>query len=268
MYIEVAKAGLDLWENRSRVASMTRKIIRWIRKGTLRIAIFGPGGMGKTTLGRFLSGTLDPLKADTEYNESIGVEEFKLKGDIPCMLTVPPGQERRRAHTWKGLLADLVKGKAHGVINVVSYGQQSFSLPWKMHRSYTAGMTLKQFALAQAEEARNEELAVVQSLAQHLMLTPKLWMITLVAKQDLWWNERQKVRSYYENGPYNDAIQAISAQVGAANFRHEILSASLARCNRVDSDGTILQKVVAGYDDGVQTANLRQLLDTIVKLGG
>ena len=151
---------------------------------------------------------------------------------------------------------------------MVSYGQQSFSLPWKLHRCYTEGMTIKQFVAAQVLAARQEELDVVKALAQNLKLTPKLWMITLVTKQDLWWPERQAVKKYYEEGKYNDTVNEISAQVGAAHFKHEVLSASLARCNRMDSEGKLLCKVASGYDDGVQTANLRQLLDTIVKLGG
>lgn len=269
MFIEPAQAveaAVTLWDNRSAIASAARRIWRWVRKGRLRVAIFGPGGMGKTTLGHFLSGALDPYQGPTGYSESIGVEDFKLKGDVPCTLVVAPGQEFRRAQSWTAMLADLVKGKAHGVINVVSYGHESPSVPWKQHRCHTAGMTVKQFLPALTASARDEELKVVQTLAHQLKLTSKLWMITLVTKQDLWWRQRHAVRKHYETGPYHDAIKAIIGQVGAANFRHEYLSASLSSTNLVDSEGTLLCPVAEGYDDSIQTAHLRRLLDTIVEM--
>jgi len=106
MYIDFSTAidaGLLFADNRNRILPWLKKLHHWILNGRVRIAIFDPGGVGKTTLGRYLSGEPLPDLYDQGYQESIGVEQYTFDGDVMCDLLVPPGQVHRQARTWTKL---------------------------------------------------------------------------------------------------------------------------------------------------------------------
>jgi len=90
-----------------------------------------------------------------------------------------------------------------------------------------------------------------------------IWMITLVTKQDLWWNQRTSVKDHYMKGEYNQFIEQIIHQRGRQNFVHEYLSTSLVISNFVTAQNELLKPTVAGYDQNIQFANLQQLNETI-----
>ena len=50
-----------------------------------------------------------------------------------------------------------------------------------------------------------------------------LSMITVVAKQDLWYEHRDEVRAFYENGKYAETIGDLKGIKGAQNFQHEFV---------------------------------------------
>ncbi len=91
----------------------------------------------------------------------------------------------------------------------------------------------------------------------------KLWMITLVAKQDLWWNERVKVQQHYAGGEYNKLVEQIKHERGTQHFVHEYLSASLVINNLTTSKGELLAPTTGGYDQNIQYAHLQQLLEHV-----
>lgn len=268
MWIEAAEAGLTIWDHRSKVSESLKRFWRWLRRGNATVPIFGPGGAGKTTLGSILSGEIDPFRGPQKYGESLGVNSFRLKGDVPCTLIVPPGQRRRADYTWSKLLQLVSAGRTHGIINVVAYGYHSFEAKWSDHRLAKAG-TRDQFLARYLKECRQKEIDVVQQLVPHLgVRSKKIWMLTLVTKQDLWWQERENVEDFYEKGSYQKAIQAIESKLGSANFQHECLSVSLAVSNFVDGEMEVVAPVAAGYDQNIQTANLRRLIDHLSQLVG
>jgi GTPase SAR1 family protein len=129
MFVEPSSAisvGLAVLENRKKLWPLLKKMRFLLTHGRLQIAIFGPGGTGKTTLGQILAGNLGPASSPTTYKESIGIESYSLKGDVVCSLLVAPGQRRRAEYTWPLLFKSLAQGDSSGVINVVSWGYHSF----------------------------------------------------------------------------------------------------------------------------------------------
>lgn len=88
-------------------------------------------------------------------------------------------------------------------------------------------------------------------------------MITLVTKQDLWWNDRLDAQRFYTEGEYDEYIRRIVHDRGAQNFSHEYLSASLVINNLVTAAGESLSPTTGGYDQNIQYAHLQRLLETV-----
>ncbi len=91
-------------------------------------------------------------------------------------------------------------------------------------------------------------------------------MITLVTKQDLWWNHRHELSDHYRNGEYETLIQSIRNKRGSNKFIHEYLSASLVLENFVSGAKELLVPTTEGYDQRIKSANFVNLLRTIEKL--
>lgn len=266
MYIDptlIAGAGLTAFDHRKKLFPALRKLRYWLRRGQLRIAIFGPGGTGKTTLGQFLSGKLD--FSATKYKQSVEVEEFSLKGDFVCTLIVPPGQARRAITTWPSLYRSLAEGKSAGVINVVCAGYHSFAEgSYQETKYFTPGMSKAEFLQTYLRACRERELEIIADLTPRLLdAKQRIWMITLVTKQDLWWNDRAGVEDLYENSQYNEFIKRITHERGAQHFQHEYMSASLLINNLVTSAGEVLATTTAGYDQNIQYTHLQLLTETV-----
>jgi hypothetical protein len=81
-------------------------------------------------------------------------------------------------------------------------------------------------------------------------------MITLVAKQDLWWDKRQAVLSYYKDGEYGKRIQELTEHRGEKHFKHLFYSASLIAQNLTAKDGSPIAYTAKGYDQPLTIANL------------
>jgi hypothetical protein len=264
--IEIASTAvgsIELWD---RLAPTFAKFFRLIRAGKLRIVIFGAGGTGKSTLGKLLSGDSDPLSLLSSYQESIGVEALPLSANRFGQVIIAPGQERRQENTWPDLLREVSTGTCQMIIHVVAYGYHSFEeFKYSEHRLFREGMTSDDFIAGYVHVQRERELNVLKELVPHLSIrsSRNTILITLITKQDLWWNSRQSVKSFYTTGSYEDQIQMLRNRVGAANLRHECLSVSLVMENFLSGSGELLAPVTQGYDERLKLANLRYFLSTI-----
>jgi GTPase SAR1 family protein len=182
--VDILKKGFPTFE----------RVFKRLKDGDLKIAIFGAGGTGKTTLGQILAGE-DVLGGLPTYRESIRTEQYKLDSNVIGSVVVVPGQERRE-DTWDDLLRSLTLGKVKLIIHVVAWGHHSFgasdSLGYAQHRLYQAGMSSDDFVAVYTNDRRQRELDVLRKLEPHVALAnqKKTIMITLVSKQDLWWSQR------------------------------------------------------------------------------
>lgn len=258
-----------LWERRDDILGMLKKLKDWFGSskaadGSDRgILILGAGGVGKTTLARILSGKFDWLLDEPwHYGESFGIERFALKDDPKVQVVVPPGQTARRESTWSDLFANLSTGKYRGVLLVSAYGYHSIRPEsYKDHELYQGKKG--DFLTAFLEQHRKDELGIVSQLAPHLAASGgKVWLLSLLSKQDLWADDRPEVEKWLQ-GEYAARITAIAQQKGAANFRHEQVAASLVIGNYVTKQGEVLQKNLAGYDHRRAVESLRRLLEVI-----
>ena len=229
--------------------------------------ILGPGGVGKTTLGRILSGKYDYLfDAAGEYEQSIGPQTFRDKRRPDIEVIVAPGQEDRRQSTWPQLLAGLSNGHVRGVILCGAYGYHSLTISHKLHKLYKADGSAA-FLSRFLPDRRADELKILSEVAAALSLSPKpVWLLTFVCKEDLWSPDEAKVREFYTVGEYAKRVADVSAGRGVGRFRHEVAFGCLSILNFTTSRGERLAENVAGYDHVRHVRSLRQLIETVAGL--
>ena len=144
--------GTWAWENRDKITLGITALYRWLwpsRKNDQDqesieekpgVLVLGPGGVGKSTLGRLLSGNSDPLfDLPGAYDESLDVESYALKDAPGVEVLVPPGQPHRREATWGEQLENLAAGKFRGMILMAAYGYHNHEIG--RFTSYKEGVT-------------------------------------------------------------------------------------------------------------------------------
>ena len=138
-----------------------------------------------------------------------------------------PGQEIRRAATWTELHGEIASGKYRGIILVSANGYHALpGISFKDHNLY--GGSKEKFLKAFLDNRRNEELTILRELTPHVKASAgKIWLFSLIAKQDLWWPERLEVAKQYQEGQYSTEINAIINHLGQRQFRHELAFTSL-----------------------------------------
>lgn len=264
--LEAAGEAFDwAWKHRDAILKRLKSIFSWFRSGDGTekkpgILLLGAGGTGKTTLAQLLAGNFDCLvDPPGRYEESIGVEIFGLKDDPKVEIVVPPGQHHRRESTWNDLHADIVAGRFRGVILISSFGFHSLGeISYKDHRLYQGNKA--EFLDAYLAAQRDDELAVLRQLTPHLQASRgRLWLLSVVTKQDLWWPQQTQVEEYYRDGDYGATVQQLVSTKGGRDFRHELAYASLIINNFVTGRQERLRPNAEGYDHNEQVKSVRHL---------
>lgn len=266
-----------LWDHREELAKLALKVRSWFSpqpgspeaadaEARGRILIIGPGGVGKSTLGKLLSGGSSHFDVLGHYDESISVEKYPLGDDPEVEIVVPPGQPHRRDAEWEPLLADVSAGKTRGVIILAAYGHHNHGIgegaSYKSHRLYSGNK--KQFLVDFLEDRRREEVAILTRLAPHVRSgVGKLWVLTLVTKEDLWDPDSAAANAFYCGGGEYDKLAQTLGGGGPRQVRHEVAMAALVVSNLVTGKGEMLVKTAAGYDQRRQADSLIGLIQKL-----
>lgn len=219
----------------------------------------GAGGVGKTSISLLLADKKDEIPF--EYDSSISLEGEQFGKST---LIVAPGQETRADNYWMAIQKDLNDGKIKGLINVVAYGYHAIETSSLSDLSfYTSEMTNEDFILQYVASKKQQEIDLLKQLANSLRgFKKEIWMLTIVNKQDLWWDDRNEVMEFYTKGVYNDTIQELSSKIGANNFTHEYVSMSPI-INNFRVNQHVIKPNSTGYDQLLQKLNESKVLEIL-----
>jgi hypothetical protein len=238
-------------QKRKLLADALKAIRRQLHGKKVGIGVFGAGGVGKTTLGVFLDEKFDPKVSPKPYKSSPDTETYYLKSNDAQSLFVAPGQEDRIKY-WYGLLDQLSRYKRVIIINIVSYGHHAVE------------RKIFDYSKHVSDSQHREQLLWVELLNALKTYQMPLSLVTVVTKQDLWWHEKETVKSHYESGEYAKSLGDLLALKGSQNLTHEYLYASLVVQNLRDTEGNILMPNASGYD-GVELYNAKERMAEILE---
>lgn len=262
MFSEAVSIATTALKHRRDIRKWLAQLWKRLTKGRVRIVVFGAAGAGKTSLGRLLAGE----DVRPEYRESTQPETFELDGAARCTVLVPPGQKSLRAATWDDLVRQVTAGESTIIIHVVSWGLNAIEpLPVRGLEGFEEGMASEEVVRRFAERQRAQEIETLREYGAHFGNAPRtLSMLTVVTKQDLWWDHRDEVRRHYE-GPYAEAVDELRQRVGAKNFVHKLWSVSLIPKNLRDGEGEVLVPTAQGYDAPLQLTNTERLIEIVAQ---
>lgn len=182
-------------------------------RGRNRVIVVGSTGAGKTQLIDSLSDLLPPAISYLDRTGFASSDDLQV-GKQFFRVWDTPGQASFAGERSTTIRA--VSSKPFGVINVVAYG----------YHEYRADLTTLTDSTGQVrgdylKRHRELEIKQLRSIIPHLVGNPNLrWFLTVVAKADLWWDEKDTVLDYYERGKYADAYGPLGWLGGPVVLEH------------------------------------------------
>jgi hypothetical protein len=246
-------------ERRSRVRAFAKELNEIRKHGNINIVLLGEAGVGKTTTQRLLTGKWEVDTVPAAYRPTIGVDKDPLRGRAFALVLAGAGQSALREASAKEIFPRIQNGKRVVVIHVVTYGFNDLSLVEFNSACQAVGAAgrddfLEKFLAFE----RQKELETLRELLKLVRpATGTVNLVTLVTKQDLWWDRRNDVRHFYSanDSRYKSEVDAITHVRGAANFSHHIVSCALIPQNLRTQDDVLVAPVVTGYDKVLLLAN-------------
>jgi GTPase Era involved in 16S rRNA processing len=166
-----------------------------------KILVLGATGVGKTSF--IDSITSEFPKAVSRLNRTDFVKTYPLQIEKKIFnFTDTPGQIQHKERRLEAIF-QAMKG-IDGIINVVSFG-------------YHETKTGKEDALTKSNKLKHDFLekhrqVEINALNEWTELIGNQdsakWLITLVNKADLWWNQKDEVLKFYQEGKYFDTLNS------------------------------------------------------------
>jgi hypothetical protein len=222
--------------------------------------------VGKSTLVKILSGdvdwVLDPLGI---YRVSIEPEVRQLQGREDVSIVALPGQDSVHLRSWPQALSELGAGKYRGVILVNANGYHTLKeLSFTHHPLSTTHHNKTAFMRECLKTRKDTELSIAQELSNSIKATSgKVWLLSVITKQDLWIDDTRDVQDHYERGAYSACVDNITLSKGQQLFRHLFIYCSLSISNFGTAEEPKLAKNTAGYDQMDQTRSILNLIKVI-----
>jgi energy-coupling factor transporter ATP-binding protein EcfA2 len=207
-----------------------------------RVLVLGTSGVGKTnflnSLNELLPAAIDHLNR-TQFPKDY---PYRIDGH-PFVFVDTPGQAGHQPARIQELQNALKEG-IDGIINVVAYGYHEG--PSGTKDVFEENGAVKETYLMERRAAEIGSLAEWTALLGSREVTK--WLITLVSKADLWWDQRSMVVDHYREGSYFAALGP------ATSLNHAVLEYSSVR-HRFYGKG-----LLSGTFDDAERLRLREHL--------
>lgn len=194
----VAKAGNTILDKGKR-KELIKQFNLLVRKNR-KIVIFGLSGTGKSQFINSLKKNL--IIADR--TDTTAKVRFNLD-DFPLLFIDTPGQTVRQ-YPRKQELTKILKNGVEGIINVVSYGYEE-NPDYQLDRVFDENGDVKESFLKLNRKSEVERLSEWLPLIQPSDIR---WIVNLVNKADIWWDNIDVVSDYYINKEYGEAFSKIN----------------------------------------------------------
>ncbi len=172
--------------------------IDWFRTKN-KVILLGSTGAGKSQFLDSVDDILAPARSHAARTEFVTVTRFDLNGALVDFIDTPGQLEHKPIRG--DALKQAIKINLKGIINFVSYGYHEYG---GMHVSNVIenGHAKPNFL----DEHRKREIELLGEWAP-LMSTE--WVLTVVTKADIWYDDQQEVIRYYSRGPYHDQLKGL-----------------------------------------------------------
>jgi len=196
--IEVGKVALDE-KKRNALVSKLKQMMRKNR----RIIVFGVSGTGKTQFINSLRGKLSvPTRTLANHTFDYAIDDYPIKFlDTPGHSTL---YDRKKA------IQEILAEGVEGVINVTSYGYEE-NPEVELSHIFDEEENVRESFLSANRQGELERLGEWLPWIDQKNVG---WLINLVNKADVWWDDVEKVNAYYANGTYAGKFEKIK------DFRH------------------------------------------------
>jgi hypothetical protein len=163
-----------------------------------RALLLGSTGAGKSQFLRSVPEIVSTAISQAARTEFSTVARFEINGALFDFIDTPGQLEHRprRDEATK----DAIKRNLKGVINFVSFGYHEYGAP--PEKVFLEGIVRPEYL----EEHREREINL---LAEWAPLLSTEWVLTVVTKADIWWNDRLAVAEHYERGAYKARLDQI-----------------------------------------------------------
>ena len=172
-----------------------------------RVLVLGATGAGKTAFLKSLKSVVPEAIDVMNRTEFVEKHEITLS-KRPFIFKDTPGQIHHASRRREAIKEAMkTRGGIAGIINLVSYGyHESRAMPKPQITS--AGEVEEAFLQRQ----RQIELEMLREWTPLLGGTDSAnWLITVVTKADLWWQQRADVMKHYETGAYFQSLSEAQA---------------------------------------------------------
>jgi len=251
----------ELWSHRREVKFSAKWLLEKLQKNQ-EFVIFGAGGVGKSTLLRFLAGEFrETTDVPGEYKESWESEKAEVMFGKRAIAYALPGQRLRRATLWGNPKVRLETGKIDGIVIVSSFGYHDLGrLPLHEQELYDPEAPedfLEKYLLANRADER-EIRHQLAACCRARKKKQKLWVLEVITKQDLWFDEAIQVRTEYLP-TMKDLIFAEPTDFDEADIHVETVYVSFRIHPFKSVGGEVLKNSSPQYTSNLQAEGLKEL---------
>jgi GTPase Era involved in 16S rRNA processing len=175
----------------------------------IHVLIVGESGSGKTQFLSTIQGEDNFPEKRTMFSHDSTLELPNGRRVIFCDT---PGHQSMKPERDRSI-NDINRKKYNGIVNIVCYGYQSTE--GLKESDVFQGDSIKESFL---KENRERELKQIQEWLPRIDKNCQVdWVLTIINKADIWWEQKEQVVDYYAEGSsYEHELQQISRLTKAA----------------------------------------------------